>query len=157
MKAPLYGAGPQWMIFEPLFGVESGIVSSRDVEPLVPLADIENKVEVDGQWVQFNLAAPYEPFLQILAGPWSSIIDKEWAIANGDWDGTQASYEALNDPDAGGSPLQSIANGTGSFILERWEPGIEISLLRNDNYWQTPANFERLIIKVVNEWTTSKP
>jgi len=151
-----YGAGPQWMIFEPLFGVESGIVSSRDVEPLVPLADIENKVEVDGQWVQFNLAAPYEPFLQILAGPWGSIIDKEWAIANGDWDGTQASYEALNDPDAGGSPLQSIANGTGPFILERWEPGIEISLLRNDNYWQAPANFERLIIKVVDEWTTRK-
>jgi peptide/nickel transport system substrate-binding protein len=147
-----YGAGPQWMFFEPLLGG----MSSRDVEPRIPLSDITNAVEVDGQWVQFNLAAPYEPFLQILCGPWGSILDKEWCIANGDWDGTEASYEALNDPPSGGSPLQSITNGTGPFKLERWEPGVEISMVRNDNYWRDPANFERLLIKVVDEWTTRK-
>ena len=149
-----YGAGPQWMFFEPFFGPD--IHSSRDVEPLMPLADITNAVEVDGQWVQFNLFAPYEPFLQILCGPWGSILDKEWCIENGDWDGTQASYEALNDPESGGSPLQSITNGTGPFMLERWEPGVEHSMVRNENYWQEPANFERLIIKVIDEWTTRK-
>ena len=147
-----YGAGPQWMFFEPLLGG----MSSRDVEPRRPLSEITNTVEVDGQWVQFNLVAPYEPFLQILCGPWGSILDKEWCIENGDWDGTEASYEALNDPPSGGSPLQSIAMGTGPFELERWEPGVEISMTRNDNYWQAPANFERLIIKVVDEWATRK-
>jgi len=149
-----YGAGPQWMFFEPFFGPD--IHSSRTDAGLMPLEDIKAAVEVDGQWVQFNLFAPYEPFLQIISGPWGSILDKEWCIANGDWDGTQASYEALNNPDSGGSPLQSIANGTGPFMLERWEPGVEISLERNDNYWREPANFERLIIKVVDEWTTRK-
>jgi len=147
-----YGAGPQWMFFEPLLG----LLSSRDVEPLVPLEDIMNAVEVDGDWVQFNLATPYEPFLQILCGGWGSILDKEWCIENGDWDGTQASYEALNNPDPGTSPLQSITNGTGPFELERWEPGVEVSLVRNDNYWREAANFERLVIKVVDEWTTRK-
>lgn len=147
-----YGAGPQWMLFEPLLGVQS----SRTDEGLIPLEDITNAIEVDGQWVQFNLVAPYEPFLQILCGTWASIVDREWCIDNGDWDGTQESYEALNNPAAGTSPLQSITNGTGPFMLERWDPGVEISLVRNDNYWGEPANFERFITKVVDEWTTRK-
>ena len=149
-----YGAGPQWMIFEPLFGPE--VHSSRTDDGLLPLADITSKVEVDGDWVQFNLAAPYEPFLQIMAGAWSSIVDKEWAIENGDWDGTQASYEALNDPASGGSPIQEIMNGTGPFALERWESGVETVLVRNDDYWREPASIERVVRKVVDEWTTRK-
>jgi peptide/nickel transport system substrate-binding protein len=149
-----YGAGPQWMFFEPLFG--SGTLSSRTDDGLIPLADIESKVEVDGQWVQFNLPAPYEPFLQILSQTWASIVDKSWCIANGDWDGTEASYEALNDPPSGGSPLQEIMNGTGPFELERFESGIETDLVRNDNYWRTPASLDRVIIKVVDEWTTRR-
>jgi peptide/nickel transport system substrate-binding protein len=147
-----YGAGPQWLLFEPLLGIHG----SRTGDGLIPLGDITGAVEVDGDWVQFNLVMPYEPFQQILAGSWGSIVDKEWCIENGDWDGTQASYEALNDPPAGGSPLQSIANGTGPFKLERWEQGVETSLIRNDNYWGKPANFERFITKVVDEWTTRK-
>jgi len=146
------GGGPQWMIFEPLLGIGT----SRADDGLIPLADITGAVEVDGDWVQFNLATSYEPFLQILCSSWGSIVDKEWCIANGDWDGTQASYEALNDPPSGGSPLQAIMNGTGPFELERWEPGVEISLVRNDDYWREPANFERVIIKDVPEWTTRK-
>lgn len=147
-----YGAGPQWMFFEPLFGG----YSSRDVEPRMPLSEITSAVEVDGQWVQFNLAAPYEPFLQILCGSWGGIVDKEWCIENGDWDGTEASYAALNNPASGGSPLQSITNGTGPFKMERWEPGVEFSAVINGNYWREPANFERVLIKVVDEWTTRK-
>ncbi|MBA7525235.1 hypothetical protein ES705_17385 [subsurface metagenome] len=124
-----YVGGPQWMFFEPLFGPDT--YSSRTDDGLIPLVDIKSKVEVDGDWVVFNLFAPYEPFLQILCSSWGSIVDKEWSIDNGDWDGTQASYEELNDPAAGGSPLQAIMNGTGPFELERWEPGVDISLVRN--------------------------
>lgn len=147
-----YGAGPQWMIFEPLLGIGT----SRTDDGLIPLADITGAVEVDGDWVQFNLVAPYEPFIQILTQSWSFIVDQEWSIENGDWDGTQASYEALNDPPAGGSPIQAITNGTGPFKLERWDAGVEIVLVRNDNYWRTPANFKRYITKVIEEWTTRK-
>ncbi len=149
-----YGAGPQWMLFEPLFGI--GTLSSRTDDGLIPLEEIESKVEVDGDWVQFNLATPYEPFLQILSNTWGSIVDKDWCIENGDWDGTEASYEALNDPPSGGSPLQSIMNGTGPFELERWEEGVETSLIRNDNYWREPASLERVVIQVVEEWTTRR-
>ena len=149
-----YVLGPQWMLFEPLFGL--GNYSSRTDDGLIPLEDIKSKVEVDGQWVQFNLAAPYEPFLQILASYWGSIVDMDWCVQNGDWNGTQESYEALNNPAPGGSPIHSIANGTGPFMLELWEPGIQVVLVRNDNYWGTPASFERVVTLMVDEWGTRK-
>ena len=149
-----YAFGPQWMFFEPLFGL--GNYTSRTDNGLIPLEEIKSKVEVDGQWVQFNLATPYEPFLQILASSWGSILDMDWCIQNGDWNGTEESYEALNDPVPGGSPINSIACGTGPFMLESWEPGIQIKLVRNDNYWGPPASFERVITQIVDEWGTRK-
>ena len=149
-----YSLGPQWMFFEPLFGL--GNYTSRTGSGLIPLNEIKNKVEVDGQWVQFNLATPYEPFLQILASSWGSIVDMDWCIANGDWSGTEESYEALNNPAPGGSPINSLTNGTGPFMLELWEPGIQIILTRNDNYWGTPASFEKVITQIIDEWATRK-
>lgn len=145
-----YASGPQWMLFEPLFGL--GTYTSRTDDGLIPLEDINSKIEVDGQWVQFNLAIPYEPFLQILASSWGSIVDMDWCIQNGDWDGTEESYEALNNPVPDGSPIQSIANGTGPFMLESWEPGSAITLIRNDDYWGEPASFERVITRTTPDW-----
>jgi len=145
-----YAIGPQWMLFEPLFGL--GTYTSRTDGGLIPLDEIESKVEVDGQWVQFNLAAPYEPFLQILASSWASIVDMDWCIQNGDWNGTEESYEALNNPMPGGSPVNSIACGTGPFVLESWQPGTEIRLVRNDNYWGPPASFQNVVTIVIPEW-----
>jgi peptide/nickel transport system substrate-binding protein len=76
----------------------------------------------------------------------------DWCIQNGDWDGTEESYEALNNPVPGGSPINSIACGTGPFMLEHWKSGIEISLVRNDNYWGAPASFERVLTRVIPDW-----
>jgi peptide/nickel transport system substrate-binding protein len=80
----------------------------------------------------------------------------DWCIENGDWNGSKESYEALNDPVPGGSPINSLTNGTGPFKLELWEQGIQITLIRNDNYWGTPASFERVSTKIVEEWGTRK-
>jgi len=140
------------MLFEPLFGL--GNYTSRTDSGLIPLEAIKSKVEVDGQWVQFNLATPYEPFLQILASSWGSIVDMDWCIQSGDWNGTQESYEALNNPMPRGSPINSIACGTGPFMLESWTPGTEVDLVRNDEYWGAPARFERVVTIVTEEWGT---
>jgi len=149
-----YSLGPQWMFLEPLFGF--GTYTSRTADGLIPLDTIKKKVEVDGAWVQFNLVTPYEPFLQILASSWGSIVDMDWCIENGDWNGTQESYETLNNPPPGGSPIHSIANGTGPFMLDYWQRATEISLTINDNYWGEPANFNKVITKVVEEWSLRK-
>jgi peptide/nickel transport system substrate-binding protein len=147
-----YSAGPQWMFFEPFFGASS----SRDNGTLMPLSQLTSAVNVDGEWVQFNLATPYEPFLQILCGYWACIVDKKWSIEQGDWDGTQASYEKLNNPESDSWPLHDKMMGTGPFTLDYWDQAVEISFSRNDNYWRGKANFQKVVIKHVEEWTTRK-
>jgi len=146
-------AGPQWLIFFPLFGVNS----SRDSDGnLMPLSKLQSAITVDGEWVQFNLVAPFEPFMQILTNSWGSIVDKAWCIQQGDWDGTDASYKKLNNPAAGAEPLHKIMMGTGPFMLNYWTQGTEVALTRNDNYWGPKANFKSIIAKDVSEWTDRK-
>ena len=145
--------GPQWLFFYPIFGV----YSSRDSDgKLMPLSQIESAVNVDGEYVQFNLNAPFEPFLQILAGSWGSIVDKAWCIQQGDWDGTEASYEKLNNPDSGAEPLFKTMMGTGPFTFNYWSPNTEIAFNRNDNYWRSKANFKSVVIKTVTTWPDRK-
>ena len=148
-----YSGGPQWLLFFPFFGT----YSSRDADgKLMPLSQLESAVNVDGEWVQFNLAAPFEPFLQILSQSWGSIMDKAWCIQQGDWDGTEASYEKLNNPAADAWPLHKIMMGSGPFTFNYWTQGTEITFTRNDNYWSTKANFKSVVAKTVSEWTDRK-
>jgi len=142
--------GPIWMLDEMMLGVY--------YSPDAGFAAIDASVEVDGDDVVITLADPAWaiPFLQVAAGPWCSIVDKEWCIANGEWDGTEATWMDFHDPESGTSYLWDEANGTGPWALEYWDPGIEISLIRFDDYWGDPVDFERVITKKVEEWTTRK-
>lgn len=146
--------GPVWMLLEPLIGV--GTASTRDGEGniVVPFEQIDDAIEVDGDYVIFHLKQSYGPFLQILAQSWSSIVDKEWCIAQEDWPGTVDTYEDFNNPEV--PPLQEKMNGTGPFKLDRWEHGVQVVMMRNDNYWRTPAKLESVVIKRVDEWTDRK-
>ena len=144
-------AGPGSLLLRPLLGV-------YEASP-VTFADIDNAVEVDGDWVVFHL---YDrswdlAFLQFLCGPWTSmIVDKEWCIANGEWDGTEETWLDHNNPDKTDSYLYNHTNGTGPWKLEQWDPSVQVTLVRNDDYWRDPAPFERVITQIVEEWTTRK-
>lgn len=139
--------GPVWMLLEPLIGIEAAY------EPLT-FEQIDKAVEVEGDYVVFHLAQPYPPFLAILAQSWSSIVDKEWCIEQGDWPGTAETWENYRNPET--PPLQEVMNGTGPFKLDRWEHGVQTVLTRNDQYWGGPAKLKNVVIQVVPEWTTRK-
>jgi peptide/nickel transport system substrate-binding protein len=152
-----YPDGPIWMLYRPLLG----LWGSRDGDGtlVITFDQIDNAVEVDGDWVVFHLSDSVCDlgFLQILCGPWASIVDKEWCIANGDWDGTEETWLTYNRPQyRTDTVLFDKANGTGPWKLEEWESGVEIKLVRNDDYWREPAAFETVITKLVDEWTTRK-
>jgi len=148
--------GPIHMFFQSLLGLGG----SRDGDGNIQITfdQIDNAVEVDGDWVVFHLSdrAWHLAFLQILCGPWASIVDREWCIAQGEWDGTEETWMDYNDPEGGTSALWDETNGTGHWKLEEWEPGVHIKLVRNDDYWREPAPFERVITQKVDEWTTRK-
>lgn len=45
--------------------------------------------------------------------------------------------------------------GTGPFVFESWEEGNQITLKRNENYWQEPAAIEKVTYKIVPETSTA--
>ncbi len=153
--------GPVWMFFASLLGLGPGDWGgSRDWDDNIRVTfdQIDSAVEVDGDWVVLHISDPgwRLQFLQILCSPWASIVDKEWCIANGDWDGTEETWMDYNNPGVSESYLYDHTNGTGPWELEEWEPGVHIKLVRNDDYWREPAAFERVITQIVEEWDTRK-
>ena len=146
--------GPAWMLLEALLGVDS----TRDAEGniIVPFERIDRAVEVEDGWVVLRMEEPYSYtiLLQVLSQMWAGIIDKEWAIEQGAWPGTAETYEEYNNPET--PPLNDKMCGTGPFMLEKWEPGVQTILVRFDDYWREPAKLKRAVIKVVEEWTTRK-
>jgi len=146
-------AGPVWMFYQPLLGGD--VWSYEDTT----FAAIDAAVEVDGNDVVFTLSGAYWelPFLQIMSGQWASIVDKEWCIAQGDWDGTEGDVARVLHPAAvGDTVLYNLTNGTGPWKLNLWEAGIQVKVEDNDNYWGGSVPFDWVITQVVTEWTSRK-
>jgi len=146
--------GPSWMLLEPLLGVQS--TRSENGSIVVTAEQIDKAVEVEGRNVIFHLAKPYPltVFFQILSQTWSSVIDKECAIAHGAWPGTWENWTEYNNPAE--PELQEADCGSGPFMLEAWEHGKQVSLVRFDDYFRGPAQLKRAVVKSVDEWSTRK-
>lgn len=165
--------GPQWVLLEPLLGVSAIDELAEEVGDEEACKMVKRAVVPDPEtWtVTFRLVEPFMPILQIIAGGWGVVLDKEWVIEQGGWDGSCATWRQWYDPAAEEDELFNIANGTGPYKLERWTPGEEYVLVRNENYWRgTPdcqrlygpkapevctglAKMERVVNKVVPEWS----
>ena len=155
--------GPVWMLLEPLLGVPSlselgNLSVPADAEKIGKM--IDDAVEVKGNNVIFHLAKPFPTttFLQIWSQTWASIIDKECAIKHGAWPGTKENwvevFKKYHNPET--PELQEVDCGSGPFMLEKWEHGKQVSMVRFDDYFQGPAKLKRAIVKKVDEWSTRK-
>lgn len=165
--------GPQWLLAEPFFGVGrdditcivDGCVSLDDRETLAAndpemlLAACERVTSAivadeSTSTVTITLAQSWSPFIATIAQTWGGILDKDWAVSNGAWDGSCDTWQNYYAESSESDPLSRIANGTGPFKLDNWKFGEELILLRNDEYWREPARLERVVTKYVNEWGT---
>jgi peptide/nickel transport system substrate-binding protein len=150
--------GPIPLIYEPIFGIGS---SSTDIKGdgsnvKINLAALNKAIEVKGNTVVFHLVQPYAPFVSVLAGYWGSVIDMKFAMANGDWDGTEAGIAKANRPEQGKEPLTAIASGTGPYKLGRIDKATEVVFERFDGYWGKKPAMAKAMLKVVEEWSTRK-
>jgi len=150
---PYSNGGPTWMLYYPLLDMydSSGVTANQ----------IDDAVEVvNSTYVQFNLIRPFPmtTFLQILCGSWGSILDKDWCIAQGDWDGTWGNWTAWNDPEHAELILNDKAMGTGPWALDVWNAPSDIKLVKNQYYWQGNGTipFNTVITKYVQEWSSRK-
>jgi peptide/nickel transport system substrate-binding protein len=177
-------ASPQWLLAEPFFGVgmddvsvlvdpEGNLYDDReglsgaDPATLVEACEkVKSMIVADdgAGTVTMTLAQPWGPFLATIANNWGSILDQEWVVENGGWDGSCETWQNFYAMTSEENPFTPIANGTGPFKLDHWTQGEEIVLVRNDNYWRTepmweggpsgPAALERVVIQSVDEFGT---
>jgi peptide/nickel transport system substrate-binding protein len=146
--------GPAWLLLSPLLGVDS----TRDDKGkiTVTFADVSRAVSAKGDAVVFRLKKPFAPFLTIIA-LWTSIMPRAWAAANGDWDGGANTWQKYNNPKAEDRYQFTHMNGTGPFKFERWDrQAKQITLVRHDGYWRTPAALRRVVLQSVPEFTTRR-
>ena len=148
-------AGPSSLLLQPLIGRSSTRDERENILPGV-WEDVDRAVSVQGDKLILRLPRPYAPILSILAS-WAPVVSKAWAIKHGDWDGTEASWKKYNNPSKETSPFFEKGNGTGPFMLDRWDRKTkEFILTRNDRYWRAPAKLKTVVVKGVNEFGTRK-
>lgn len=159
--------GPAWMIYEPLLGCYEADMYDPEF-----IGKIDAAVESDATNVYFHLIGPLSPliFYQVIAQSFASIIDKDWAIEQGCWDGiyTMESLETYHDPAV--SPLddpETVMMGTGPYEFDYWDKGVEWSIVKFDDYWgdwpakhpeigESRGYVTRVTEKFIDEWATRK-
>ena len=147
--------GPMWMLLEALTG--NGATRDKDGKIIAGIFEtIDKAVEAQGDKVIFHLPKPYPPLMSILCYTASSILDKEWAVSQGCWDGNIENAAKYNNPSPGHEPLQKIENGTGPFRMKLWEPAKQFVFERFDGYWGPAPKIKTGIVKYVKEWSTRK-
>jgi peptide/nickel transport system substrate-binding protein len=177
--------GPQWLLNEPIMGyaathditetIEDGayagdaeaLKANASPEQLAAICEeVKSRVVADDAagTVTFNNVLPWGPFLATIAQTWGSVIDQDWAIEQGDWDGDCATWQDFYSPGAENSKLSAVANGTGPFMLDHWTPGEEWVMVANENYWRDfprwegdpvgPPEVKTIINRIVSEWGT---
>jgi peptide/nickel transport system substrate-binding protein len=178
----------QWLLLEPILGFNNcfditeaidpecnlagdaaGLVETAAAEDLVAVCEqVQAAVVADDAagTVTFNLAMPWGPFLATLPPAWGSILDMEWAIEQGSWDGTCETWQNHYAPGAENSELTAIVNGTGPYRLESWTPGEGWVITAFENYWRTDADpvweggpagqprITTIVQTLVDEWGT---
>ncbi len=146
--------GPSWILLAAILGFDTQ-ATRDDNGKLLPdiYGRVNRAIQVKGNNVVITLKDPYAPLLNIFA-TWSPVVSKKFVVANGGWDGTQATLEKNNNPaKPEDTTLFAKGAGTGPFKLDNWDRGTGIiTLVRNDNYWREPTKLRRVLIQKVEEF-----
>jgi len=102
-----------------------------------------------GRSVTLKLPRPYAPLFGVLAGPWSSVVQKNWMAEQGEWDGDCRTWQYFYGMPPEQGLIRDKANGTGPYQLDHWTPGAEIVLTSNPNYRQGAPKIDRVEIKSI--------
>ncbi|WP_300674755.1 ABC transporter substrate-binding protein [Desulfoluna sp.] len=148
--------GPMWMMLEALTGETSTRSKDGKLKPGI-FEKINQSITVNGDKVILTLPQPFPPLLAVLAYSYGGVIlDKEWTVENGGWDGTLETAAAHNNPAFGSEPLHHIENGTGAYTMLTWEPSKVFIFERFDGYWGDAPALKTAIFRYNKEWSSRK-
>lgn len=146
--------GPASLLLEPVFGLAAS--RGADGKPAVTKAEFEAAVKVQGDNVVVRLKRPFAPFLSIMAR-WSYVLDKKWCVSKGEWDGAYETIPNFSNRPKERSGLFNAANGTGPFLVARWDSNTKQAALgASPHYWGKAPRLKRIIMKTVQEFGTRR-
>lgn len=101
---------------------------------------------LDESTVQITLKEKFNPdaFLAVLTYPVASIVDPK------------VCKEHEKEGDWGKNFLAGASAGNGPYVLEKWEPEVQVVLKANPNYWKGKVPVSTVVIKHVPESTAQK-
>jgi peptide/nickel transport system substrate-binding protein len=98
----------------------------------------EQIVVEDDHTVTFNLDQPNPIFLKVLQEMNMVIVNVAQIEAEGGADMEAQKEWASNHP-----------TGTGAYVLDKFEPGVELVLKANPQHWGDPAHYSTIVYKIV--------
>src|SRR5699024_9515 len=126
--------------------VKSNIERVIDEEvgsPRAFLYEMVSDIEVvDDYTVRFVTEYPFAPLPAHVAHSGGAMVSLDLI---------EEDYEAMENGEEPGSVITENPVGTGFFKFEEWQPGDYVRLVKNEDYWDDPANLDSVTFKVVDE------
>ena len=144
--------GPSSLLLEPILGISS--TRNDKGELVVSYQEAARAIRVDGDKVIITLKRPFAPFLSILAR-WGYVVNKNWAVSRGAWDGTEQTWKQFNNFAKDASPFFNASNGTGPFQVARWDIAAKrLTLVSNEQYFAGAPRLKTIHMMTVDEPST---
>jgi peptide/nickel transport system substrate-binding protein len=144
------GVSGNWFLSDALLGTQS---NAKD-DPSVTWAKIAASVNCNNAGaLVFTLPKPDPAFLAKLAFTGQSIVDMKWAIAQGEWNGTEATWKDWVGKDETGGGLDKKPSGTGAYQMISRDAN-SILLKAFAGYWGSKPAISNIIWQKVPEQAT---
>lgn len=115
---------------------------------------IDNAAVCDDDFtVTFNLIGPDPAFFTKMMSNVAAIVDRDHAIANGLWDGTEATWRDWVGVNMRDFALHANPSGTGAYRLVDWDGGTAV-LQAFEGYWDGVPPIRNVVYEVVEEQST---
>ncbi|MBS4178652.1 glutathione ABC transporter substrate-binding protein [Lederbergia citrea] len=122
------------------------IRDSKVASPRFFLFEMISKVEaVDDTTVRITTEYPFSPLLAHLSHNGGGMMSPKTI---------EADYEGMKEGKDPGAIISANPVGTGYFKFDSWNSGSQIKLVKNEEYWDTPALVDSVTFKVVPESAT---
>ncbi|GGR05087.1 ABC transporter substrate-binding protein [Deinococcus ruber] len=141
------GESGNWFLSDSLLGTQS---NAKD-DPTITWAKIAASVKCSNpSTLVFSLPKADPAFLAKLAFTGQSIVDMKWAIQQGEWNGTEATWKDWVGKDLTGGGLDKKPSGTGAYQLVSRDAN-SILLKAFPGYWGSKPAIQNIIWQKIPE------
>ncbi|AZI44931.1 ABC transporter substrate-binding protein (plasmid) [Deinococcus psychrotolerans] len=136
-----------WFISDALLGSTKNAQDNKSIT----WAKIAAAVKCNAQnQLVFTLAKVDPAFMAKMTFSGMGVIDKQWAIKQGEWDGSEKTWQAWVGKDLSGSPLSVKPSGTGAYSLVKSDAS-GVFLQAFPGYWGAKPAIKNVVMQKVGE------